>query len=317
MKVLIIQPWGIGDVLMSIKPVEELRNRGCVIDLLSAQTSISKFLSVYGYIDNFQYIKWTNNKLFNFLRLFLFILKSRRVYQYIVVPDRLSSIIIVLSEWVFNAKVYSNKSIPKEKYERSRIKNNQEIIRQICSEIDKFKKIEIREKWIQRKTEQHCKGGGVAFFLSASEDFKAINANVARGVCEELLRNNVKIFEITDGKSYKLEQLVIDVIKVPYMEFSEMADFFKTIDCVVAGDTGVAHFAAFCNVPVVMVVGPTDAEKTSPLGAELIWTDEAMNCVPCYETPLYGNCPYELKCMTSVDHTKISEAIRKFLLMKY
>lgn len=155
-----------------------------------------------------------------------------------------------------------------------------------------------------------------SLFLSASENFKAINADVAQKVCEKLSQNNIEIYELTDGKSYKLSDQVIEVIKVPFMDFGEMAEFMKSIDCVVAGDTGLAHFASFCNVPVVMVAGPTDAEKTSPLGAKLIWTDLSLSCVPCYGTSLYRNCPYELKCMSSIDHNKIFDAIRMCLPVK-
>jgi ADP-heptose:LPS heptosyltransferase len=49
----------------------------------------------------------------------------------------------------------------------------------------------------------------------------------------------------------------------------------------VANDSGAAHFARACGVPVLVVYGPTEAERSGPAGAGAI-RGPMVACAPCY-----------------------------------
>lgn len=74
-----------------------------------------------------------------------------------------------------------------------------------------------------------------------------------------------------------------------------------------AGDTGLGHVAAAQGVPTVTVAGPTRVSATRPWGGQgrVVQTRERLPCMPCYGTPLYGNCPFGVKCMKQVTDRQI------------
>jgi len=84
-----------------------------------------------------------------------------------------------------------------------------------------------------------------------------------------------------------------------------------------SGDTGLGHVAAAVGVPVVTVAGPTDSIHTRPWGQNnyLIRTEKHLGCMPCYETPLYGKCPYTQECMRSVSSHAVNYAINQALML--
>jgi len=53
----------------------------------------------------------------------------------------------------------------------------------------------------------------------------------------------------------------------------------------VANDSGAAHFARACGVPVIVVYGPTEPERSGPPGAMAV-RGPPIDCAPCYQ----GRC---------------------------
>lgn len=82
-----------------------------------------------------------------------------------------------------------------------------------------------------------------------------------------------------------------------------------------AGDTGIGHVAAAVGTPVVTIAGPTDIVHTRPWGEghQVIRTERPLDCMPCYETPLYGRCPYGQECMRAISSARIMQAICEVL----
>lgn len=59
----------------------------------------------------------------------------------------------------------------------------------------------------------------------------------------------------------------------------------------VSNDSGAAHFARACGVPVLVIYGSTRPDRTGPLGAHaIVGPDEP--CAPCYRQ----RCPRGLEC---------------------
>jgi heptosyltransferase-2 len=86
-----------------------------------------------------------------------------------------------------------------------------------------------------------------------------------------------------------------------------------------SGDTGMGHMAAALGVSVVTLAGPTEITSTKPWGDQhiVIKTEEHLSCMPCYETKLYGRCPYQQKCMITIDETQVLEALIQCQYVKY
>jgi heptosyltransferase-2 len=74
-------------------------------------------------------------------------------------------------------------------------------------------------------------------------------------------------------------------------------------------DSSLGHIAAAFDVPTVTLFGPTIASETAPYGdnAKVIKRLEKLGCQPCWGTPLYGQCPYGVRCMHELPESEIVE----------
>lgn len=81
----------------------------------------------------------------------------------------------------------------------------------------------------------------------------------------------------------------------------------------VGGDTGLGHLGAAVGVPVLSLFGPTVPERLRPWGERCAILkadrDVAPDCMPCYETPLYGRCPIGQRCMNVIDYDRVVDSI--------
>lgn len=72
---------------------------------------------------------------------------------------------------------------------------------------------------------------------------------------------------------------------------------------VVANDSGAAHTAAALGVPVVVIFGPTDPEKTAPKNPNAKIIKGNAPCSPC----THRHCPTDHHCMTSISINRVWE----------
>lgn len=73
-------------------------------------------------------------------------------------------------------------------------------------------------------------------------------------------------------------------------------------NALIAGDSGYGHLATAVDLPVITLAGPTDVNSTRPWTSKgfVLRSREHLNCMPCYETPKFYSCPYENRCMRSI-----------------
>jgi len=64
-------------------------------------------------------------------------------------------------------------------------------------------------------------------------------------------------------------------------------------------DSAPGHLAALEGVPTITVAGPTDPRESAPWGARarIFTRPDPYPCQPCWNTPHYGNCPFDARCM--------------------
>ncbi len=74
----------------------------------------------------------------------------------------------------------------------------------------------------------------------------------------------------------------------------------------VTNDSGLMHVAAALDVPLVAIIGPTDAVATGPVleAARLVQQKDACDQAPC----LRPHCPIDHRCMTRIDVDTVYQA---------
>ncbi len=73
----------------------------------------------------------------------------------------------------------------------------------------------------------------------------------------------------------------------------------------VSNDSGVAHLAAACGVPVVVIHGSTTAGRTGPAGARAVEGPD-LPCRPCYRK----RCPHPaVPCLSGIPPERVLEAL--------
>ncbi len=109
---------------------------------------------------------------------------------------------------------------------------------------------------------------------------------------------------------------VIENVKVPFINFNryslkELTAGIKSVDVVVANDSGPVHIAVSQNIPVVAIFGPT----VKSLGfypyskKSKVVENENLNCRPC---GLHGgnNCPEKhFKCMLDIGVSQVLNSL--------
>ncbi|HJX31221.1 MAG TPA: lipopolysaccharide heptosyltransferase II [Thermodesulfobacteriota bacterium] len=81
---------------------------------------------------------------------------------------------------------------------------------------------------------------------------------------------------------------------------------------VVTNDTGPRHFAVALNIPVVVVMGPTDPRYSNYSLEKTRLLREELECSPCH----LKVCPTDHRCMRNISAEKVLMACEEFLSIK-
>lgn len=105
------------------------------------------------------------------------------------------------------------------------------------------------------------------------------------------------------------------IVRFQDMSLGVVAALIARTNVFLCGDTGLGHVANAVGVPVVTVAGPTRIDQTRPLGKKnlVVKTEHSLPCMPCFETSLFLKCPISQKCMTTVSVQNVSDAIARLL----
>ena len=83
----------------------------------------------------------------------------------------------------------------------------------------------------------------------------------------------------------------------------------RRFSVLLTGDTGPMHIAAAVGTPVVALFGPTDPERTGPLGDRHTVLRRDLSCSPCF----LKQCPYGHECMEETAVDEVCRAVRNIL----
>ncbi len=110
----------------------------------------------------------------------------------------------------------------------------------------------------------------------------------------------------------RLKERVPEVLDLTArIPWSQSAAWLAGAAAVLANDSGLAHLAAACGVPVVTIFGPTIPRHTSPRGPQVtVLRKEGLACLECQ----HWHCPLpDHPCMTQVPAETIWAALEAHL----
>jgi lipopolysaccharide heptosyltransferase I len=90
----------------------------------------------------------------------------------------------------------------------------------------------------------------------------------------------------------------------------ELAELYRQCAVLITNDSGPMHLAAAVGTPVVAIFGPTDPALTGPYGSGHTVLQAGLTCVPC----LRDRCRHTpaLECMAQVTVAQVLAAVERF-----
>lgn len=129
---------------------------------------------------------------------------------------------------------------------------------------------------------------------------------IEKNDCQVLFTGSDVDIEKIDLITKKMENKALNL--AGKINLRELAELYKRADIFIGGDTGPMHIAAAVDCPVVVIMGPTDAERNGPYGENnVVIRNEELSCLNCWkrECPLGHN-----DCMKKLQPDIVLEAVR-------
>ncbi len=94
------------------------------------------------------------------------------------------------------------------------------------------------------------------------------------------------------------------------VDLALLKPLIKRCDLLITNDTGPRHYAVAFNIPVVVIMGPTDPEYTNSNLEKTILLRKKLDCSPCHK----GKCPIgHHNCMELITPESVLQAVKKSL----
>jgi len=110
---------------------------------------------------------------------------------------------------------------------------------------------------------------------------------------------------------------LVDVGVIDYtnsdLSLLQSAGLISSADLVITNDTGLMHVADALNIPIVVLFGPTLANKNRPWQAPYAICKSSFPCAPCMGTTLWNNCT-SYDCMKTISPADV--VIKTFKLLQ-
>lgn len=134
----------------------------------------------------------------------------------------------------------------------------------------------------------------------------------------ELFRDNseVKILLFAGPGEQEIAKLITDKSKAPIIntgpqdvDLALLKALVKRCQLLVTNDTGPRHYAVAFDVPVVVIMGPTDPRYTETDLEKTVVLREELDCSPCHKKM----CPRDHECMTMITPSTVFNAAQRVL----
>jgi ADP-heptose:LPS heptosyltransferase len=126
----------------------------------------------------------------------------------------------------------------------------------------------------------------------------------ARALADRLAQERPVRFLAGPGEETAVARMAGPHAMLAIASLPALASALDRAAVVIGNDTGLAHFAAACGVPVVTVHGSTDPARTGP-GVPVV-SSRPTWCSPCYRK----TCPFGVACLARVGIDEVLAAAR-------
>jgi len=92
-------------------------------------------------------------------------------------------------------------------------------------------------------------------------------------------------------------------------KIGELPALLSTCRLFIGNDSGAMHVAGAAGVPVIGIFGPTDPEGTRPMTPQFTLIREPVECSPCF----LRKCPIDHRCMTRISVDRVFRAAQLLL----
>ncbi len=332
-KILVVQTWGIGDMVLTTPMLHALRIAcpNAHITVVAGSDAAAEVIRGARFCDDIRIMSFRRSSLPAIVRFF-FQLRMQR-FDAAFIASRLSPTVALLLRFLSGIHtVVGDGTDPRGwgysdwrrvDVARHKVVENLEIIKlrfpkvetgELYFQIDDEARREAERIWSDHKLDE-CAVLGIHPGGGASEcPDKQIPREVCRAIVREFLagassRRVVMFFGPDEVDLMPAYEWGLDgVVLLAGLRLAVVGAAIARCRKFLAGDTGLGHIAAAVGTPVVTLAGPTDIDHTRPWGQahRIVRTEKPLTCMPCYETALYGNCPSNQECMRSISAGEVS-----------
>jgi len=93
------------------------------------------------------------------------------------------------------------------------------------------------------------------------------------------------------------------------IDLAHLKPLIDRCDLLITNDTGPRHYAVAFDVPVVVLMGPTDPRYTNANLERTIIIREEISCAPCHKK----TCPADHRCMRNITPERVLDAVGRLL----
>jgi heptosyltransferase-2 len=133
-------------------------------------------------------------------------------------------------------------------------------------------------------------------------------------LCEKELGTKIMLFagpgeeDIVEAILHKSRAKIINTVDEG-VDLELLKPLVRRCNLLVTNDTGPRHYAVAFDIPVVVIMGPTDPRYTASNLDHTVVIRKEMDCSPCHKK----TCPREHQCMTEITATEVFTAAKELL----
>jgi len=338
-RVLIFQTWGIGDMIMSTPMLAALRQQlpEAAITIIAGSHAAASVVEGSHLCDEVRVMAPGKMPIKELIKAFRGFRKDG--FDAAVLCTRLSPRIAQLLRLLSGIKIIAGDSMPPRRWgythwtavdaREHRVTANLSILRSVLREAEAgplYFHIDEQSRRCADKgwSDMGLNGSAVMGIHPGSDPREGKDKRIPIELCRQVILGflndfpDARVALVVGPADTEVLPLVREfderVIVVHDLPLRVVGGLIAKLHVFLAGDTGLGHMAAALGVPVVTLVGPTEVISTRPWNSEsvVIRTEEPLACMPCYGTTLYGQCPFQQRCMRSIRLEVLSKALLRY-----
>ncbi len=299
MKILVIHPWGLGDLIMATPMLKSLKLSGHKVDLAIFSKSLETLLKENNFLENIYLIKSYKDYLKFFGKYDILVATAG------VNPRKIK----ILNLFVMAKKVFAKK----QEKDIHRIKMNLKIVSNLLTKTTKEPYIFIKDSDAYKKYFSKEKKN-IAFAVGSGSKQKFKRWNGFRDVIKVLQgRFNILVFigadEVDLEKEY--EDLEVKIIKE---HLEDVVSIVSKLDLLVGNDNGIMHIGYATKVNTVTIFGMTNEKETGSYrkNSEAVFVKN-LECRPCFDPSTDKIGCFTLECLKYIQAKEVVSKCLKFL----